>query len=119
MRTLGVTALTAMLGVALASQSEAASLKSGAVYCISKAAIEEHMEATAAADSDRVYGILWKRKLCDYTQAVTAVTVLEDRSVVKWVKVKLSAADGPWRKGSKIQLPKDLIVYVRRNSVSR
>lgn len=77
------------------------------------------MQATAAADNDRVYDILWKRRLCDYTQAAISVRVLEDLPSARWLKVKFPTADGPWRKGSKIAIPKDLIVYVRRNSVER
>ena len=100
-------------------RSETPSLKPGAVYCISKEAIAEHMKATADADSDRVYDILWKQKLCDYTQAAVDVAIVEDRPSEKWLKVKVSATDGVWRKGSKIPLPKDSLVYVRRSEVKR
>jgi hypothetical protein len=101
-----------------AQRDDSGTLKTSGVYCISREAIE-HMQATAEADSDRVYDILWKRKICDYTQAAVDVRVVEDRQGVKWLKVKLSTTDGPWRRGSKVAVPKDSMVYVRRSEVQR
>jgi hypothetical protein len=103
--------------ISFANSGEATSLKPGAVYCISRLALVEQMMATAEADSDRLYDVLWRRKLCDYAQARVPIRILEELPSDKALKVKLSSGSGPWRKGSKITIPKDLVVFVRRSGV--
>jgi len=87
------------------------------VYCVSQTAIEEHLKATADADTNRVRDILSVRKICDYAQAPVSVTLLPSPPAAKWSKVRLPNSDGPWRKGSKVTLPKDLVVWVRRSGL--
>ena len=97
--------------------AQSQSMKVGGVYCVSQAAIEEHLKATAEADTDRVRDILSVRKVCDYAQAPVQVSVLPSPAATKWAKVKLSSSEGAWRKGSKLVLPKDLVVWVRKSSL--
>jgi hypothetical protein len=113
-----LTATTILLGVVpVAGQSQVRSLKVGAVYCVSQAAIEEHLQATADADTDRVRDILSTRKICDYAQGPVDVTVLTSPPTAKWTRVRLANTDGSWRKGSKVTLPNDATVWVRKNSI--
>jgi hypothetical protein len=111
-----VTALLATPTTNPTAQTQS-TMKVGGVYCVSQAAMEEHLKATADADVDRVRDILSVRKICDYAQAPVLVSVLQSPATVKWAKVKLSSSDGASRKGSKVVLPKDLVVWVRKSSL--
>jgi hypothetical protein len=111
-----ITALTIVATSLTQSAEPSLTMRVGGVYCVSQSAIEEHLKATSDADVDKVRDILQVRRICDYAQAPVRVSVLESPSRT-WAKVRLSTSDGPWRKGSKMVLPKDLIVYVRRSSL--
>lgn len=92
-------------------------LKGGAVYCATTAALTEHATATERGDIDRVRAILLTRHACDYTQTPVTVVVVEDLDTSAWLKVRVTATTEAWRKGSKMALPPDGTIVIKRNGL--
>lgn len=81
-----------------------ATLASGRLYCLSGSAVQDYIRAQKDPDDDRsrdrLYNILWVRKVCDFTQAPVSVEVIQEGSSSS--RVKVLTGDQSWRKKSKV-----------------
>jgi hypothetical protein len=96
--------LSTPFAMGAAKSGRPANLLSGRLYCLSSAAVQDYIRAQKDPDDDRsrdrLYNILWVRKVCDFTQAPVSVEVIQEGAVS--ARVMVLTIDRSWRRKSKV-----------------
>jgi hypothetical protein len=115
--TRAATAAAPTLTAPPASTGRQVRIKSGAVYCISSAALNMHASATERGDLETVRRLLITEHRCDYLEAPATGVLLENAVGAIWIKVRLEG--DAWRKTSKVSLATDQPIFLKRRAATK